>query len=552
MSHDLDTVLRHAVDQGILPADALQAPRPASTERHWAVVLLTALGAWLALLPLLVLFAFALSDWVERGAGTYVIGAMMLAAAVAVLRSRELPVFLEQLSLPALLTGAGLLGFGLARDLSGQAASAAGLAVALACTAAIPRPWLRVLLGASCAVLLCTMLWPVSDPSTLYAGLPAWGVVHAALLIWILMLAAQWRALGQSAAQTRMAAALEPFATGWLLAVLAGLALLSGRSFMVAGMLGGGGLAGKLIQQALPHTAMDLMVQAGSAVLALAAAYVAQRAWPLLRQPRAAVAALVLAALSAFLPWLGACLLALAVAATSGRWRQAAAAALAAAWIVGSFYYQLAWPLATKAMVLAGCGALLGLLAWAGPRATAAPGPTETAPPPPSAGVQRWAPWLVVLTAACTLAVANIGIAQKERTIAQGRKVFVELAPVDPRSLMQGDYMRLNFRLPSEDRDAGKEDLRGGRLYAIGKLDDQGVVEWLRTGPASEPLAPGEQRFALTARDGRWTLVTDAWYFREGDGQRWEQARYGEFRVEPDGRALLVGMADGQLRPIVP
>lgn len=555
MSYEHDTLLRQAVDQGILPPAALQDRRPAASERHWAVVLLTALGAWLALLPLLVLFAFALSDWIERGAGTYVMGALMLAAAVAVLRSRELPVFLEQLALPAMLTGAGLLGFGLARDLSGQAAGAIGLAIALACTAAIPRPWLRVLLGTTCALLWCSMLWPTFDPSILYAGLPTWAVVHSALLLWMLILAAQWRALGQSAAQTRMAAALEPFATGWLLAVLAGLAFLSGRSFMVAGALGGG-LAGELAQEALPRNAMDAATQAGSAVLALAAAYVAQRAWPTLRQPRAAVAALVLAALSAFLPWLGACLLALAVTGTSGRWRQAAAAALAAAWIVGSFYYQLAWPLATKAMVLAGCGALLGLLAWAGPRASALPGGAGTAPTAATAlgpvRLQRWAPWLVVLTAACTLAVANIGIAQKERTIAQGRKVFVELAPVDPRSLMQGDYMRLNFRLPSEDRDVEKENLRGGRLYAIGKLDDQGVVQWLRTGPASEPLAPGEQRFELTPRGGRWTLVTDAWYFREGDGQRWEQARYGEFRVEPDGRALLVGMADAQLHPIVP
>lgn len=551
MSHEHDTLLRQAVDQGILPPAALQDRRPAANDRHWAVVLLTALGAWLALLPLLILFAFALSDWIERGAGTYVIGAMMLAAAVAVLRAEELPVFLEQLALPAMLTGAGLLGFGLARDLSGQAAAAIGLAIALACTAAIARPWLRVLLGAACALLFCTMLWPDNDPSTLYAGLPTWVIVHAALLLWMLLLAAQWRALGQSAAQTRMAAALEPFATGWLLAVLAGLAFLSGRSFMVAGVLGGG-LAGELAQEAAPNTSMGILTQAGSAVLALAAAWFAQRAWPTLRQPRAAVAAVVLAVLSAFLPWLGACLLALAVTGTSGRWRQAAAAALAAAWIVGSFYYQLAWPLATKALVLAGCGALLGLLAWAGPRAAVLPGSAETAAASGAAPLLRWAPWLVVLTAACTLAVANIGIAQKERTIAQGRKVFVELAPVDPRSLMQGDYMRLNFRLPSEDRDVEKENLRSGRLYAIGKLDEQGVVQWLRTGTASEPLAPGEQRFELTPRGGRWTLVTDAWYFREGDGQRWEQARYGEFRVEPDGRALLVGMADAQLRPIVP
>ena len=37
-----------------------------------------------------------------------------------------------------------------------------------------------------------------------------------------------------------------------------------------------------------------------------------------------------------------------------------------------------------------------------------------------------------------------------ERYIADGQPVFVELAPVDPRSLMQGDYMQLNFRLPGD------------------------------------------------------------------------------------------------------
>ena len=55
----------------------------------------------------------------------------------------------------------------------------------------------------------------------------------------------------------------------------------------------------------------------------------------------------------------------------------------------------------------------------------------------------------------------------------------------------------------------------------------------------------------MTPKGGRWTLVTDAWFFREGDGERWQKARYGEFRVAPDGRALLVGMADAELKPIV-
>ena len=50
------------------------------------------------------------------------------------------------------------------------------------------------------------------------------------------------------------------------------------------------------------------------------------------------------------------------------------------------------------------------------------------------------------------LAVANAGIWQKETLIANGRPIYIELAPVDPRSLMQGDYMALAFPLPEDLR----------------------------------------------------------------------------------------------------
>lgn len=45
--------------------------------------------------------------------------------------------------------------------------------------------------------------------------------------------------------------------------------------------------------------------------------------------------------------------------------------------------------------------------------------------------------------------------------------------------------------------------------------------------------------------------MSDAWFFREGDAARWEKARFGEFRVLPDGKALLVGMADEKLQVIL-
>ncbi len=554
----LEKMLHRARAIGLLPANAQP---PADRGRPWPVVLLTLLGAWLAALPVLAIFALFAGRWLLDGAGTYVVGTLALAGAVALLRTPGLALFLEQIAIPALFTGGWLLGFALVRDGPHLLAAATLLVVTLAVAAAVPQHWLRTLLGGAAAGLWA---WTVGGSwHHLHRSIDTtllWGALHVALFTWVGLLALQYQALGQ---RNRLAVALEPLACGWVVAVLYGLAHLSGMTFMLAGVVGsGGGLWGPA-NHTMGSGASSLVSvnQVGSVALVLAAGWVAQRAWPALRQPQAAALLGVLAVLGFFMPTLGAALLALAITGTTQRWRQAAVAALAAAWMVGSFYYQLAWPLATKAMVLAGCGAVLGLLTWTALRtpqqaATAATQPVlSTASAAQAAGAigatPRATTWALVLGLACTLLVANVGIAQKEHTIAQGRKVFVPLAPVDPRSLMQGDYMRLNFQLPSER--ASYEELAWGlRPYAVGTLDARGVMQWLRIDLPDAPLQAGEIRFALTPRDGQWTLVTDAWYFREGDAARWEAAKFGEFRVEPDGKALLVGLADAQLRGIAP
>ena len=139
------------------------------------------------------------------------------------------------------------------------------------------------------------------------------------------------------------------------------------------------------------------------------------------------------------------------------------------------------------------------------------------------------------------LLVANAAIWQKEQLIARGRPVFVELEPVDPRSLMQGDYMRLRFRLPPEvlEGAGGLLDNKRPMVVALRDARDVATVVRLHRG---EPLAAGEMRIELTPVGGDWVLVSDAWSFAEGEGERWAKARYGEFRVDADGRALLVGL----------
>ena len=70
---------------------------------------------------------------------------------------------------------------------------------------------------------------------------------------------------------------------------------------------------------------------------------------------------------------------------------------------------------------------------------------------------------IALATLVLILGLVNLSIVGKEKHLSDGRAVYLELAPVDPRSLMQGDYMALRFAianqiraaLPSSDERAG-------------------------------------------------------------------------------------------------
>src|SRR3990167_3346081 len=103
MSRDrVKFVWEQATAAGVLPAGAT---RPEQDSRPWPIVLLTALGAWLAAVPLLGVVGLLLGDLISLGAGPYVLAPLMLVAAIVVLRSRSVPLFVEQLAVPALLVG---------------------------------------------------------------------------------------------------------------------------------------------------------------------------------------------------------------------------------------------------------------------------------------------------------------------------------------------------------------------------------------------------------------------------------------------------------------
>ena len=138
------------------------------------------------------------------------------------------------------------------------------------------------------------------------------------------------------------------------------------------------------------------------------------------------------------------------------------------------------------------------------------------------------------------LGAVNWGIYGREQLLANGQVVLLELAPVDPRSLMQGDYMALRFKVAGEVSGGGRTKVaEDGRIVV--RVGERGVGAFVRR-DGGEPLAPGETRLRYRVREERVKFATNAFFFQEGTGNLYARARYGEFRVVPDGDMLLTHM----------
>ncbi len=534
--------LMHVVrrDRGATAPAEIPAQRALETNaRPWPVVVLSGIGAMMAASPLLSALGILLGPMIAKGPATYVVGAVATAGAVYAIRSGR-SLFAEQLAVIGLAAGMMLLHWGLFRDLPIGLAGAISGAAMLGLAVAIGRTWLSALLGAAATVGFALALNALL-PGPFYMRGPAvfaivWSVVAAAGIAAALGLGTSggWlHPLGRGIVHDGNADAAT---AGWIAAALVGLAIASGMTFLVGAQIGGVGGAGSV------EVAMRLIMPArllSGALAGLACAW-AWRDLPSLRTPLAAVVMLTAIVFSLAMPSLGAVVLVSALAVTGQRRVIGVAAVVAALWIIGAFYYSLAMPLTHKAAILAVAGAVLGGVALAsGARLPVGGlpivrGADNAFPVLPHA--------LAVIGLIAVGGVSAHAIRDKEALIRNGAPVFVELAPVDPRSLMQGDYMALRFRLP--DAALRHQPIAGERPYAIGKRDGNGVLRLTRIGNAGTQLGTDEMMIELVRKNRQWIIVTDAWYFKEGTAKKWEPARYGELRVLADGRALLVGLAD--------
>lgn len=157
---------------------------------------------------------------------------------------------------------------------------------------------------------------------------------------------------------------------------------------------------------------------------------------------------------------------------------------------------------------------------------------------------------IALLAGLAVLAFVNYGIWGRELLITRGQIVLLDLAPVDPRSMMQGDYMRLDFALASQafpfER---RSEVADGKV--IVSLDRNRVAAFRRLDDG-RPLARDEAALRYRIR-GHWpSFGTNGYFFEEGSAKAYENARYGEFRVGEDGEMILTGLRDDKYRPLGP
>jgi uncharacterized membrane-anchored protein len=522
----MERIIDEAIAQGVVDGALVKAEK---NEHPWPVIIITAVMTILASQPITGMLLVLFGDEIGKS-GAIILGLIVVACAVGILRITPLPLFLEYLGVS--LIGSGLFVMMIDNHRFGPIAFAGLLTLAL--TVIVAPAWIRALLAAVSVQLLLYAL--TLNSLEWYADrFLVWSGCHVAVLGWLGANLLMRRAA--NAGQFARAAWLESILLGSAIALLGYLAYLSGSTFLVSGLLNDGsiGQAERISLEALQPWVSVVSALAASAWLVSRPEAITYRRWILAAAPVAII-------VSWFAVSLGATLLLGTACFVSRRTRLATLAGVAALWTVGALYYAIDWPLLHKSLLMAGAGAVL-LASTLLIKVIESEAPSVEAINEPAA--PRWTRWGLIVPAVLVMVIINHGIWQKEQVLQQGATVFVELAPVDPRSLMQGDYMTLAFALPPvTDGDVPEAG------FVVATRGENGVAELIRFYDGNGELGPDELLIEVKRQGTDYVLVTDAWFFKEGEGARWSGAKFGEFRVNRDGKAVLVSLRGPNLEQL--
>ena len=159
---------------------------------------------------------------------------------------------------------------------------------------------------------------------------------------------------------------------------------------------------------------------------------------------------------------------------------------------------------------------------------------------------------LFIISANMVLVLLFFGfnIVKNEKVLSEGETVLLELRPVDPRSLMQGDYMTLRFEVCNHIYGLEAE----SNKFCVVRLDDDRVAHFVSlTNDAAVALREDELLLRYSLEKNSWggkfyTIGSDSYFFQEGTANKYATTKYGMLKVVTKGEMIgtcsLVGLCD--------
>lgn len=148
-------------------------------------------------------------------------------------------------------------------------------------------------------------------------------------------------------------------------------------------------------------------------------------------------------------------------------------------------------------------------------------------------------------------------VMKNEWHLHQSKSIFIKLKPVDPRSILQGDYMALAYELNLQSLKALTESealdqviFNHASVPAKVILDSRNRV--IRTVLDPKSLS-NEQNLILKNPDNHYQSLYPAsrsFLFAEGLAHCYEKAKYAEFKVNTKGEAILFDLRGEELQPL--
>lgn len=143
-------------------------------------------------------------------------------------------------------------------------------------------------------------------------------------------------------------------------------------------------------------------------------------------------------------------------------------------------------------------------------------------------------------TLAVFLYLMNSNIIRAEQRIASGTPVYLQLGTQDDRSILQGDYIRLDYPLETNISRAIDDDTRRGQVVVV--LDENHVAQYERLYTEGEPLAENEILINFRRVDGSIQVGVNAFFFQETLADAYDAAEYAEVRITDGGGVQVIDL----------